>query len=160
MSKQVKCGIKPSLISMIRPYSPKDKNALISLIRLNTPQYFDASEEAGFISYLDNEIETYFVFEQEGKILGCGGINYELKSNTGYISWDIIHPRFQGKGIGKKLLLHRIAEIKKSPSIKIIVVRTSQHTANFYAKGGFKLDFVTKNYWAKGFDLYQMKIHL
>jgi len=145
---------------MVRLYAPKDKTELISLIRLNTPQYFDASEEKGFISYLDKEIETYFVFEQDNKIIGCGGINYELASNTAIISWDIIHPDFQGKGIRKKILSHRIAEIKNNKLINTIIVRTSQHTDKFYEKGGFKLDFISKDYWAKGFDLYQMKIEL
>ena len=145
---------------MIRLYASKDKDELISLIRLNTPQYFDVAEEAGFSTYLDKEIETYFVFEQDDRIIGCGGINYELESKTAIISWDIIHPNFQGIGIGNKLLLHRIAAIKKNQLIDTITVRTSQHTDKFYEKGGFKLEFITKDYWAKGFDLYQMKIEL
>lgn len=145
---------------MIRPYKTEDKKDLIELIRLNTPQYFHQSEEADLSNYLDNELETYFVVETENEIVGCGGINYEKNSTTGIIAWDIIHPNYQGKGIGKKLLLHRIDALKKDKSIKSIVVRTSQHTDKFYAKCGFNLEFVTKNYWAKGFDLYQMKIDL
>ncbi len=145
---------------MIRPYNINDKNELINLIKLNTPQYFDKTEQASFNNYLENEIETYFVVVEDDKIIGCGGINYENNSTTGIISWDIIHPNFQGKGIVKKLLLHLISEIKKNQLIKIILVRTSQHTDKFYEKGGFKLDFITKDYWAKGFDLYQMKIEL
>lgn len=145
---------------MIRTYIPEDKAELIELIRLNTPQYFDTSEEDYLNNYLENERETYFVVEQDNKIVGCGGINYENNSTIGIISWDIIHPKFQGKGIGKKLLLHRINVLKKDDQVNLIRVRTSQHTDKFYAKCGFSLEFITKDYWAKGFDLYQMKIDL
>lgn len=145
---------------MIRPYKTEDKAELIELIRLNTPQYFDKSEEADLSNYLENELETYFVIEEDHKIVGCGGINYEDNSTIGIISWDIIHPKYQGKGNGKKLLLHRIKALKDDQRVKSIRVRTSQHTDKFYAKCGFELEFITKDYWAKGFDLYQMKIDL
>ena len=145
---------------MIRRYKTEDKNELIELIRLNTPQYFDPSEETDLSNYLDNELETYFVIEADHQIVGCGGINYEANATIGIISWDIIHPNYQGKGIGKKLLLHRIKVLKDNHQIKYIRVRTSQHTDKFYDKCGFKLEFITKDYWAKGFDLYQMNIDL
>ena len=145
---------------MIRPYKPEDKADLIELIRLNTPQYFDKSEEADLVNYLEHERETYFVVDEDHQIVGCGGINYEAKSTIGIISWDIIHPKYQGQGIGKKLLLHRINVLKDDSQINSIRVRTSQHTDKFYAKCGFSLEFITKDYWAKGYDLYQMKIDL
>ncbi len=110
--------------------------------------------------YLDNETEDYFVVEQDSKIIGCGGINYEPGINAAIISWDIIHPNYQGFGIGEKLLLYRIKEIKNDAIYKKIIVRTSQHTFKFYNKLGFKLLKTTKNYWAKGIDLYYMALNL
>jgi N-acetylglutamate synthase-like GNAT family acetyltransferase len=83
-------------------------------LRLNTPAYFAPSEENDFIDYLENEVEDYFVLEENGKIVGCGGINYWEHGTVARISWDIVHPDQQGKGIGKKLTLFRIEEIKKS----------------------------------------------
>ncbi|WMN11512.1 GNAT family N-acetyltransferase [Marivirga salinae] len=73
------------------------------------------------------------------------------------ISWDIIKPSEHGKGIGRKLTQHRIQHIHTRPDIETIVVRTSQHTYKFYEKMGFKLLKVEKDYWAKGFDLYEME---
>lgn len=145
---------------MIRNYTPSDKNQLLEILRLNTPQYFDPSEEAGFIDYLDNELEDYFVVEMEGVIAGCGGINYEDDYKKAIISWDIIHPNYQGKGIGKKLTQHRINKVKENSKTELIIVRTSQLTDKFYQKMGFELEKVVKDYWAKGFDLYQMKIEI
>ena len=39
----------------IREYQPTDKNAVIDLIRQNTPAYFAQEEEADFSNYLDSE---------------------------------------------------------------------------------------------------------
>ena len=46
---------------IIREYLPTDKDAIMSLIKLNTPDFF-AEEEANDLSkYLDEEIEQYYV---------------------------------------------------------------------------------------------------
>lgn len=142
----------------IRNYNSEDKNVLLELLRLNTPTYFSPEEESDFTSYLDNYILAYFVVEIEGEIIGCGGINVIENQKTGVISWDIIHPNFQGKGIGKQLLEHRINFLKTNYVLDQIIVRTSQHTLDFYRKSGFELQEITKDYWAKGFDLYLMKL--
>ena len=48
-------------ITTIREYQPTDKNAVIDLIRQNTPAYFAPKEEADFSNYLDSERELYFL---------------------------------------------------------------------------------------------------
>ncbi|HLV14898.1 MAG TPA: GNAT family N-acetyltransferase [Xanthomarina sp.] len=143
---------------MIRKYSKKDHSILIELLRRNTPEYFDHSEENDFKNYLNNEVEDYFVFEENQQILGCGGINYFPKEKLARISWDIIDPNFQGKGIGKKLAEYRLNYLKRNFEIATVVVRTSQLAYRFYEKLGFELEFVIKDYWAENFDLYQMKL--
>ena len=87
---------------MIRNYTKKDKSTLIELLRQNTPEYFDPSEEIEFINYLDHEVEDYFVYELDFKIIGAGGINYFLEEKSARISWDMVDSKSQGKGIGKK----------------------------------------------------------
>lgn len=141
---------------MIKPYQTSHKEAVLQLLRLNTPQFFDPSEEADFVHYLDNELEDYFIIEQAGQVVGCGGINYLVADKTARISWDMLHPTAQGKGLGAQLVQHRIEHISTQPDIETIVVRTSQLAYKFYQKCGFVLQEVTKDYWAKGFDLYYM----
>lgn len=87
---------------MIRNYTKKDKSTLIELLRQNTPEYFDPSEERDFIKYLDHEVEDYFVYEEHSKIIGAGGINYFIEDKLARISWDMVDLKSQGKGIGKK----------------------------------------------------------
>ena len=90
-------------ITTIREYQPTDKNAVIDLIRQNTPAYFAPKEEADFSNYLDSERELYFVLLLNKKVVGCGGINFTKDKASGKISWDIIHPQYQGKSLGAQL---------------------------------------------------------
>ena len=144
----------------IRPFQPTDKDDLINLIRLNTPAFFDPSEEGDFLHYLNDEVEQYYVVEVATQTVGCGGINYFPDQQAARISWDMIHPDFQGKGIGKKLLHYRIDEIKKNVEVKKVIVRTSQLVYAFYEKAGFELDKIEKDFWAPGLHLYEMKMHI
>lgn len=144
----------------IRPYKSDDKQELLELLRLNIPDYFAPEELTDLEEYLENEIERYYVVEDENQILGAGGINTTESIDTVRISWDFFHPESQGKGFGSALLRYRIEEIKKMNAVKIIEVRTSQLAFKFYQKSGFELIEITKDYWAKGFDLYQMRLSI
>ena len=67
---------------MIRQYLKKDKSRIIDLLRLNTPKYFDASEESDLVNYLENEVEEYFVYED----------NFEIILNSGLGKWGAFEP--------------------------------------------------------------------
>lgn len=141
----------------IRKYNKKDKYEVLDLVHLNTPQYFASEEATDFDYYLENEIELYYVLESENKIVGCGGINFEENKTIAKISWDVFHPDYQGKSLGTQLLKHRIKELESVESIQKVTVRTSQMAYRFYEKQGFTLLEMRKDYWAKGFDMYNME---
>jgi ribosomal protein S18 acetylase RimI-like enzyme len=145
---------------MIRAYTSEDKEKLVELLQLNIPQYFHREEEEDFIDYLDHHAQNYFVVEDSNKIIGSGGINYLADNTEARISWDIIHPNFQGKGVGRQLTQFRMDLIKTNPEVEVIIVRTTQLVYKFYERMGFTLERTEKDFWAKGFDLYQMKIPL
>lgn len=140
----------------IRKYHISDKPELMEILQMNIPQYFAETEIKDFDHYLDSAIEQYFVIEINDKIVGSGGINFEKTSKTGKLSWDIINPNFQGKGLGTDLLKHRIALLHSMPDVEKITVRTSQFAFQFYEKNGFVLEETQKDFWAKGFDMYKM----
>ena len=141
----------------IRPYHNADRDEIIDLLRLNTPEYFSPEEEKDLIYYFDNHIEYYYVIEDKGFIIGCGGFNLSGDPEKIGLSWDIVHPESQGKGIGSALTKFRIEQIKEIPGVKTISVRTSQLVYKFYEKFGFELKEIVKNYWADRFDLYNME---
>lgn len=144
-------------MQFIRPYKPEDREQLLRIIRENTPAYFAPKEEADFADYLDNEIETYFVVESGGLIVGCGGVNLMENRTIGIISWGMIHPEYHGKNIGTALLQHRLEFLKNTERVKRITVRTSQLVYKFYEKNGFRLLESKKDFWAEGLDMYYME---
>ena len=145
-----------SLIT-IREYEPSDKNDVINLIKLNTPEFFATDEEEDLKKYLEAERELYYILLYDEKIVGCGGINFSGDKTIGKISWDIFHPDYQGKSLGTKLLKHRIDKLNSIEGIQKITVRTSQVAYKFYEKQGFELFEIKKDYWAEGFDMYNME---
>ena len=135
---------------MIRLYQFMDKDRLVEMLKLHVPMYFAKSEIAEFRQYLEEKLEEYYVIEENGQLIGAGGINYFPGDRLARISWDIVHPEFQGNGKGMELLLFRMNRIKKNSEIREIVVRTSQQAHGFYAKAGFQLERVKKDFWAEG----------
>lgn len=127
-------GCQRNRTVIIREYLPTDKEAVMNLIKLNTPDYFAEKEAADLNKYLDKEIELYYVLLVDGTVIGSGGINFAENKTIGKISWDIIHPDFQGKSLGTKLLKYRIEVLKTIPGIQKITVRTLQVAYKFYEK--------------------------
>jgi N-acetylglutamate synthase-like GNAT family acetyltransferase len=146
------------IYSAIRPYQKSDFAAVINLLRLNTPNYFSQEEEEDLIYFLENEREQYYVVSINNEIVGCGGYNISEDKSTGIICWDIVHPNFQGKSVGRSLLNYRITQIKNVKSIRKITVRTSQLVYQFYEKQGFELIEIVEDYWSNGFHLYRMDL--
>lgn len=144
----------------IRRIKAEDKAQLIEIFKRNVPQYFAETEIDDFEDYLANKIQDYYVVINDGKIVASGGINYDKERQIAKISWDIVDTPYHLKGIGTKLLQHRLATISNKKDIKTIIVRTSQHAFGFYEKMGFKLLERHKDYWATGFDMYKMAINL
>jgi [ribosomal protein S18]-alanine N-acetyltransferase len=142
--------------AVIRPYQPNDLPVLLSILRHNTPRYFDPSEEPDFRRYLEHEREEYFVVEVEGQVVGSGGINYFPQEQLARLSWDLIHPDYHGRGLGRQLTRHRLDRLRTQPGLRQVVVRTSQHAWPFYQKQGFELEKIEKDFWVPGFDLYQL----
>jgi len=130
---------------------------VLALIRANTPLFFAPAEEEDLRRYLNEKIETYLVVEVAGKIVGAGGINYFPAERTARLAWDLIHPDWQGKSIGKALTERRINSLRQDDGVDSIVVRTTQLAYQFYEKLGFKLTRVEPDFWAEGFDLYDMQ---
>src|SRR5687768_872652 len=93
---------------IIREYVSHDKEKVMNIFRLNTPTYFSSEEEIDIDYYLENEIDLYYVLEIDDTIIGSGGINFSDDKITGKLSWDLLHPDYQGLGLGIMLVKHRL----------------------------------------------------
>ena len=136
----------------IRLATPQDAPILASTERLitKTPGFLVSRphelKDESFKSMIErlSEIENgiYIVAEENGNIAGHAMLNpFPLESLAHVVHLTIVvHPDYQEKGIGKKLLSHLVEWAKDSNNVEKIElhVRSSNERAqNLYKKFGF-----------------------
>ncbi len=114
----------------------------------NSPQAFLWSKEE-ISSKEDSEWQDriknmFFAITDDEKLVGMAGFYCEEKKKLAHIANIVrvyVSPECRGKGIGKKLLLTVIEEIKSKPEIKKIqlgVIATQISALNLYESVGFE----------------------
>ena len=145
---------------LIRTAQKQDFKFLSKIFSLNVPKYFDKKELNDFKKYFNSKnLESYFIIESQGKVVGGGGYAYE-NMKTARICWLFIDPNYHGFGFGKKLVNYCIKILKNDRKLSVIEVETSNLTYKFYEKLNFKIEYIKKDYWPNNDDLYFMKIDL
>ena len=145
---------------VIRTAQKQDFKFLSKIFSLNVPKYFDKKELNDFKKYFNSKnLESYFIIESQGKVVGGGGYAYE-NMKTARICWLFIDPNYHGFGFGKKLVNYCIKILKNNRRLNVIEVETSNLTYKFYEKLNFKIVYIKKDYWPNNDDLYFMKIDL
>ncbi len=120
----------------------------------------DGWDEDFFIEELRDENSDYIVGEIGGKIIACAGIKIFFDEAEGMTI--AVAPEYQGRGIGKKLLLEviKIAKMRGANSM-IFEVRVSNVPAlHIYQKFGFKIVGRMKRYYMSGEDALTMCANL
>ena len=147
-------------MAVIRTAQKQDFKFLSKIFSLNIPKYFDKKELYDFKKYFNSKnLESYFIIESQGKVVGGGGYAYE-NMKTARICWLFIDPNYHGFGFGKKLVNYCIKILKNNRRLNVIEVETSNLTYKFYEKLNFKIVYIKKDYWPNNDDLYFMKIDL
>lgn len=143
---------------LIIKYTPVFREECIEIFKSNLPKFFASEELQLFEAFLDHDIEeNYYVVEDDGHVLACGGIFLDKKTDEAGLSWGMVHAAHHLKGIGKLFTQYRIDLLKKLYPAKTYKVETSQHTALFYEKNGFKTVDIVPDGFGKGIDKYTMK---
>lgn len=150
-----------------RQYKSTDRKACIEIFSSNVPRFFDTEEltdfetwlngqDAGRLAYKQTKEEHYYVAEQDNKIIACGGFYIPRDETRANMVWGMVDNSLHKQGIGRKFLEYRINLIKKLFPDYIISLDTTQYSYKFFEKLGFKLTKVTKDYYAKDLDRYDM----
>jgi ribosomal protein S18 acetylase RimI-like enzyme len=136
------------MIPRVRPFAPRDKAAVINILKLS-PQFelheIEVAEEV-IGDYLRDPIHSgyhVFVAELETTIEGyiCYG-STPLTKGTWDIYWIAVSPNSRRQGIGKQLMSFAENHIQKAQG-RIIVVETSSKstyddTNSFYRNLGYE----------------------
>lgn len=148
----------------IRPYRPSDRAACLAAFDSNVPTFFLAAERAEYIQFL-NGLEQggwgaatwYVVFEDAGETLACGGA-YRLDDGRAGLAWGMVRRDRHRQGLGTQLLEARLAWLRDQPTAREVWLGTTQHSAPFFRRFGFRSVRETPNGYGPGMHRLDLKL--
>lgn len=121
----------------------------------NVPRSFAPAERTDFAAFLAAGPDDYFVVEDAGKVVGCGGVF--IRDGAGGLCWGMVACARHRTGVDSFLLRKRLAYLAENdPQLEAVLLGTSQHGQGFFARFGFEATKVTPNAYAPGLDRVDM----
>lgn len=149
----------------VRPYTPADREGCLAVFDSNVDPFFLAEERGEYAAFL-GQVErgelggAYFVVEEGGATVACGGVGRNRDGAAG-LWWGMARRDLHGRGLGRALLEARLGWLREHLSdIRELRLDTSQHTAAYYARRGFRKASVTKDAYGPGLDRHDMVLDL
>ena len=143
------------------PYKKNYKIECQKIFDGNTPKFFDPSERASFVQFLEKPPCPYFVVVDENEqILGCGGYYVSADLAEAGLCWGMIDPKWHRQGIGTFLFQARLEKIKAHGAVKRVLMDTSQDSLGFYQRFGFDISKVTKDGYGAGLSRFDLVLRL
>lgn len=152
-----------------RPYRPDDRAACLAVFDSNTPPYFDPAERALFGAFLDGQPPAYFVIEEDGQVIACGGVavhpdpaaGVALSPTSAGLTWGMAARGQHGRGVGTRLLHGRLDWTRTHrPEVLEMRLATSQLTQGYDARQGFRVTAHEPDGFAPGIDRVEMALDL
>lgn len=143
-----------------REYSSADRDECLRVFRSNMPRFFRNHERPDFEAFIESGECPYFVVEEAGTIVGCGGYGVRTGSDHADLCWGMVDQSRHGQRLGEFLLLLRLSEIVREPGIKAVRLGTSQLTDGFFQRYGFAVCERKANGIAEGLDEVEMLLEL
>lgn len=144
----------------IRAYTAADAAACLELFDGNTPPFFAPHERVEFAQWLVAPDGVYLVGERDGQVVACGGYAILAPRPVAVLTWGMVARALHGQGLGRQLLEHRVAAIRRDGRAEAIVLQTSQHSAPFFARAGFVTEKVTPDGFGPRIDRHDMRLGL
>lgn len=153
----------------IRRYEAADRQACIAIFKSNMPQFFAPSElgdfefwldgqDAGMVVYREAMAEHYYVAEQDGSIVACGGFFIPKDSTMANMTWGMVDQWLHRQGIGSRMFRHRLQQIRTLYPGYAVSLDTTQYSYSFFEKEGFRVIKITNDFYAPGMHRYDMEI--
>jgi ribosomal protein S18 acetylase RimI-like enzyme len=119
-------------------YGPEDFSACRELYVLNESGRFPAGALSEFEATLRKGSQLFLVAKKDRQICGCGGVGVRKGPTdcAAWLSYGLIHPKYQNQGFGTTLLLARLSLIPSNvPFVGMSPVPASR---GFYERFNFR----------------------
>jgi N-acetylglutamate synthase-like GNAT family acetyltransferase len=143
----------------IRSYTPRDREACLDILDGNTPEFFVSADRDAFAKFLDNCPGPYFVVEEHGAVVACGGWAVESQ-DVAVLTWGMVRRDLHRRGIGRRLIHHRLAGIRADGRANTVRIRTVQLVQEFFGREGFAVTGVVPNGFGQSLDQVTMELRL
>lgn len=125
----------------------------------NVPGYFVPEERAGLADFLEALPGPYLVLvDADGRIVACGGYAWVPAEGRADLCWGMVRQELHRTGLGRALTEHRLRAAAADPAVRVIALNTSQHTAGFYERFGFRTVEVVRDGYAAGLHRHEMRL--
>ncbi len=129
--------------------TPKDVDGYLELEKTTIGQkmYSRISDkEEALKEFFKNEV--YLIYKGDRLV---GSTEFEMKGpDHAYLSGLVIHPDFQGLGIGREAVLFRLEKLKGVKRIDLVTHPKNFKIINLYQSLGFKIEKRIENYFGDG----------
>ncbi len=132
------------LIRGIRSMKDQDVEQVAELERIC---FSESWPEHMIRSGLDSSLDTYFIYEDHGQILGYAVLR--ILADEGEIQRIAVLPLYRGLGIGRKLMdaMTCFSRLKGVRAIALEVRESNQGARSLYRSYGFEEEAVRKEYY-------------
>jgi [ribosomal protein S18]-alanine N-acetyltransferase len=123
----------------VRSFRKSDLDACCEIYRLNEPENFPEGWFDHFRKWLTGGRASILVVEGNGEVVGFGGVTFYLpvSKKAAGLSFGMVHPHAQGRGIGTVLLLARIAVLPEPDGVYALSLSAIPKSESFFRKFGF-----------------------
>ncbi len=122
-----------------REYESRDREACLEIFRSNEPDFVKPEYLPVFEHLLDEGTSYLLVLEQDGRVIGCGGLELRGEGDIATLLFGMIHRDHVGKGLGSSLLAMRLALLAPEGDTMAVSLETGAAAAAFFGSYGFEL---------------------
>jgi N-acetylglutamate synthase-like GNAT family acetyltransferase len=121
-----------------RRFQISDLPECLEIYKLNEPGRFPEGVLDQYERRLREQSSYFLVAERNGHIIAAGGIAYSQKPHWVMLSFGLVRPDEQGKGVGTALLLARLALLKNNEPVYRVLICAVAKSLGFYERFGFR----------------------
>lgn len=123
---------------IFRRYRPEDLAQCIELYAANEPGRFPTGVIELYRRCLSDQTSYFLVLERDNQIVASGGLSFFMRPDVAVLSFGLVHPEYQGSGIGTALLLARLALLPTHRYAYVVFIFAVEKSVGFYRRFGFR----------------------